>query len=407
MNESRPLEATLSGVALCARRSNPNLRLFEASPTCGRWALRVLVFLICGFGASRSFAAEGTQTYRDALLRALVAKDKALDSDTAENWAETLRLLRTADAIQTVAVTKYEIALAAAELGQTDVAVENYEAGLNLGLPEKASDRARDYIVSHVSQLAQLQIDGPAETQILLRGVVRARLPRSQFINVAPGSVELEALFPDGRHAQQTLLLTAGRISKIVVTADDSESTTAISKGATEMANKPMSAADSDRPHTIPWLVAPAASNNRSLPNATTAAHRRSPVPSSPGWALVASGTTAAILSAAFIPITYARLSTSRDALRNACAVQTGGSDGCDHSKRGRRDEAQSASNSIATWKMARTVSWAGLFAGLAVTLGGSTLLVSSKHPAVPALTSVLISAGTQQVQISYATPLW
>jgi hypothetical protein len=337
----------------------------------------------------------------------LAAKDNALDSDTAENWAETLRLLRVADAIQAASVTKYEIGLAAAHLGQADVAVENYEAGLHLGLPEKASERARDFIVSHVSQLAQLQVDGPSETRILLRGVVRAQLPLSRFIYVTPGTVELEAFFPDERRVRQTLQLTAGRVSKVVVTRDDAESSTAIDQGATDTTNNPVSTAGSHYLRAIPLGATPAASINPSLSNAVTAAPGRDPVLHRPGWALVASGATAAIFSAAFIPLTYSRLSASRNALRNACDVQTGGSDGCDHSKLGRRDEAQSASNSIATWKAARTVSWAGLFAGLAVTLGGSALLMSSQHTAAPTLTSVLISAGPQQVQISCATPLW
>jgi len=402
MNESPPLEAMLLGVAPRAKRNGRNRGLSSALRAYVRQTLRVLTFLILGFSAAHTFAAEGTQTYLDALLRALAAKDKALDSGTAENWAETLRLLEAADAIETVAITKYEIALAAAQLGQTDVAVENYEAGLNLGLPERVSDRARDYIVNHVSQLAQLQVDGPSGTQILLRGVVRARLPHPLFIWVSPDSVELEALFPDGRHVQQALLLAAGRISKIVVTLDHAGSSMAISEGVTNATSNSVRTDGSDDLRAIPSVAAPAAS----FSNATPVAHERSPVLSSLGWAWVASGATAAILSAAFIPVTYSRLSRSRDVLRNDCDVQTGGSDGCDHSKLGRRDDAQSASNSIATWKAARTVSWAGLFAGLAVTLGGGTLLMNSKHAAVPTLTSVLISAGTQQVQVSYATPL-
>jgi hypothetical protein len=349
---------------------------------------------------SPSSGAEPISPYRIALTEALAAKDRALDSGKVEDWTRTLELLRRADAIQTAAVTKYEIALAASRLGQVDVALENYDAANVLGLPDKASERAQEYIISHLAQVAQLQIEGPAETLILVRGVERGRLPLTRFVYIGPGTVELEAILPDARRVERTLQLTAGQIARTVIEAEEPESAVVNTALALDAAVSKEAERDDAR-------INPATSPPRGRMASTSTPGRRHSDLRHVGWALAASGATMAALSVAFMPIAYSRISSSRDALRNACEVQEGNLDNCAHSKQGRWEEAQSASNAVATWRMARTVSWVGLVTGLAVTLGGTAVVLRAGPRDERPLATMQLSLNAHELQISYAAEVW
>ena len=67
--------------------------------------------------------AKAQDIYRAALLRAVVAKEQALDSNLTADWVQALLRFRQADAIQATVESKYEIGVAAAQLGYDDVAV--------------------------------------------------------------------------------------------------------------------------------------------------------------------------------------------------------------------------------------------------------------------------------------------
>ena len=317
--------------------------------------------------------------YRDALVLALSAKEKALDSNRAEDWTEALQLLEQADSILATAATKYEIGCAAAQLEQDDIAVENYQMALRLGLPEKASQKARTFIKTHVAQLAQLSIEGPAGTSVFLGGVQRGRLPLSEFIFVKPGLVELEALTLENLSRHEILVLEAGRITTTLLRPDDLDD----SSSAKTLEQHTKTAPEAPAVQPEPVIPATHSIDRENLSqsrwgDAPAASHQHNSSWRSTGWLLMGAGSTVSVLSAVFVPIANKMVSSSRLALRDACNPQFNGPDSCAHSKPGRLQEAQSASDSIATWKMARTVSWVGLGAGLSAAISGAVLVLTA-----------------------------
>jgi hypothetical protein len=369
------------------------------------WLVRMLsiaVVLLIVVAPRRSTGAEHAVAYRAALLEALAAKDRALDSGKAEDWTRALELLRRADAVQSAAVTKYEIAFAAAQLDQVDVALEHYQKAIAAGLPERASDRAQEYIRSNLARVARLQIDGPSGTVINLNGERRGQLPLPTFMYVMPGAISIEAVFPNATRRERDLTLAAGRLSHIVIEPVEAEEVI-VDAGATTQDKDAVA-----RSRNVEQVEGRRSAD--SLIRKSSATHASKAGGSSlrrVGWTLAATGATLAAVSAAFIPIASSKVSSSRDALRNACDVQLNGPDTCAHSQQGRWEEAQSASNSIATWKMARAVSWVGLVTGVAMTLGGSAVILRSRPAGEHPRRAWSFSVNTGQMQVSYGTELW
>lgn len=121
--------------------------------------------------------AKAQDIYRAALLRAVVAKEQALDSNLTADWEQALLRFKQADAIQGTVESKYEIGVVAARLGYDDIAVEAYEIALELGLAGTAQAKARSFVTTHAPRMARLNIRGPDGAQVFVNGVERARLP--------------------------------------------------------------------------------------------------------------------------------------------------------------------------------------------------------------------------------------
>jgi hypothetical protein len=68
--------------------------------------------------------------YEASLVRAVTAKERALDADDSARWEDALREFQAAGAIRETAEANYEIGFAAQHLQRLDLAVEAYEAAL-------------------------------------------------------------------------------------------------------------------------------------------------------------------------------------------------------------------------------------------------------------------------------------
>jgi len=97
----------------------------------------VRIALAVTIGAAAVCAAGGrarADAYDATLTRAIAAKERAMDVNEPARWEEALRLFQEADAIRATREASYELGHAAERLARTDLAVEAYEAALNLGL---------------------------------------------------------------------------------------------------------------------------------------------------------------------------------------------------------------------------------------------------------------------------------
>ncbi len=343
-------------------------------PRCLLW---ITVCLLVLTFADTTFAED---EYRAAMVRAVAAKEKALDSNLPQDWAEALKQLRIADAIRATAESKYEIGVAASKLEQQDIAVENYTAALELGLAAAASAKARSYITEHAPHLAQIQIEGPDGTRILLNGVERAQLPNATALFIVPGSIVLEAITEGKEHTTRNLMLAEGQVE-------------VVSLSANERQQDPLPPPTNEKSETQVPQNSRMSTPSRPSSHLSTSHDVWWTKPRT-GKLLLAAGATLSVLSVSFIAISNHEVSDSRRTLLSLCAVQTGGPDTCAHAKVGQWDNAQSASNSIATWKMVRTTSWVGLVTGVAAMMGGTAVLAHANSSA---------PASTQQAHLTLA----
>jgi len=341
------------------------------------WATAAL-FLPWFMFSSFTFAEDD---YRAAMVRAVAAKEKALHSNLDQDWADALNRLKFADSIRATAATKYEIGFAAARLGQEDLAVETYAIALELGLSGTAGDKARAYVLYHSSKLAFLRVEGSDDTRIFVRGVERARLPHASFIYVRPGSIAIEAITVTNEHIAKILTLTAGQVESVSLNATQlAPSSNLPSTDEVSAIHQPVSRSNSATNTGVEGRSGKVSHQSRS----NYADSNRAPFPQRrTGWLLLSAGTTVSVLSIAYIAISNRKVADSRQALLVNCDLQVNGPDSCAHPKPGRKGDAQSASDSIATWEMARTTSWVGLGAGLLTMIGGAVLL-SVPNPEAP-----------------------
>jgi hypothetical protein len=117
---------------------------------------------------------------------------------------------------------------------------------------------------------------------------------------------------------------------------------------------------------------------------------------------LLSAGASVGVITAVFIPISANRIERRRQALLANCDVQVNGPDSCAHAKPGQQDNAQSASNSIATWKMVRTTAWVGLAAGAAAAATGGSLLIFSNRKPSESPNAAQVSFDTRHLLLFY-----
>jgi len=337
--------------------------------------------------------------YRSAMVRAVAAKEKAIDSNQPEDWAAALNQLRIADSIRVTAETKYEIGVAASRLDQEDIAVEAYSIALELGLSGSARDKARVYVSSHSSGLALLRVEGPDNTRVFVRGVERARLPLARFIFVQPGTIAFEAITESNEHITRILTLSAGQSESVSLNA-----------GQSREESKPP--ADTQPAIHLPVSGTASGPFTPERESSGVVSFQYKPAPETPygssyperqmGWLLLSAGSTLSALSIAFVAISSHKVNGSRQALLDNCAVQVNGPDSCSHAKPGHLDDAQADSDSIATWESARTASWVGLGAGLSAVIAGTTLLSLPKPRATGSAAIPHLSIEPHAFQLSF-----
>ena len=282
-----------------------------------------------------------------------------------------------------------------AQLKLDDFAVEHYEHGLELGLPERAAEKARSFILSHVGQLAQLHLEGPMGTRVFVNGVDRGRLPLANFIYLVPGDARLSFVIDGRSRTGLTIETQAGHVVSMLVgeTSLSAPPAPSISSPATAIVDSGGRVALGETRPSSRNLGTPQQKSEPSVPRRYRLIE----------WAVVASGATLAGLSTAYLPIAAARIASSRQALADACAVQGTSPDNCAHAKWGRQAEGQSASDSIATWKMARSVAWVGLGTGLAAAAFGAGLLTFSHADAAPHRKKVSIEVDPRLLRVTLA----
>ncbi len=270
-----------------------------------------------------------------------------MDSNDPASWEDALLRFQEADDLRATKETKYELGLAAAHLRQDDLAVESYEAAIDLGLEGSALDKARAFLLEHQPTMGRLDVEGPESTVVTV-GQRRRTLPFDRPMVLFPGSYSVRAMV-DGRDVTVTARVEAG--GKAVVDL-----------AAAPRHEKPAEAA-------IELRGEHAAGGNRAPAKPTERDH-------SLAWALVGSGAGLALVGGGTVLGTTWALGSRRDELADLCAVSSD-EDSCAYAHPGRQTEAQSKVDSIATMKAVRTGGWVGLGVGAGLAAIGGVLLLS------------------------------
>jgi hypothetical protein len=278
-----------------------------------------------------------------ALIRAVAAKERALELDDPLHWDEALRRFREADALGSTYETQYEIGNAAAQLEQRDVAVQAFERAIALGVKGRALQRAAAYVEANAAALSRLLVRGPAGARVFIAGEPRGRLPLETALVVYAGKLTVSLRLEDTRELSQTYDARTDQVHELMFRAPPP---------ASGFSGRSVDAVAAPRATTLP-LVA------------------------------LSAGAATALAGAILLPLSSAQLSKRREALASACDVQ-GQQDGCDHAKLGRQNEAQANANSIATWKFARGVGWSALGGGLVASGVGLWLMSRSSKTSEP-----------------------
>lgn len=281
--------------------------------------------------------------YDAALVRAVVAKERALDSNEPANWEDALRRFEEAGRIRETKETNYELATAAARLRQDDLAVEAYEAAIELGLDGTALEKARMFLNEHRPKMGRLAIQGRTGTQIWVGRRLRATLPLSRPLVLFRGTQSIRSEF-EGRDVSHRVEIEAGVVATLVLS---------ISSAAPRSTSSPLR----QRPKAAPLPASP--------PDPVVPVALREPS-DAVAWGGVGAGAGLAVLGGALVLGSTVALNARRDELRQVCAVPDGADD-CAYARPGQQQEAQSKVNSIATTKAIRTGGWIGLGVGSAL----------------------------------------
>jgi hypothetical protein len=343
-------------------------------------SIALVTALVAGPGATRPARADA---YDAMLIRAIAAKERALDLSEPGRWEEALSLFQSLDGIRSTRESKYEIGFAAERLRRQDLAVEAYEAALELGLTGSARGKAETFITGHATSMARLKLQGPANVRVRIAGIERGRLPLARPIVVFPGRADLELHYPDGRTTTRSVTLAAGQVGAVDLESPGAGEGAGVA-GAGGGAAAASAARDAEaHPAEVPTgadLIPPAAPTEPRAP-ADAAAPGGPPVA---GWVLLGAGAVVATAGAVMLPVTSNRLDAERAELDVACRTLIG-TDDCAFVEpgEGMREKAQRHVDAIVTWKALRIVSWVSLGVGL-VTAGAGGLMVLSGGSSAP-----------------------
>lgn len=257
-----------------------------------------------------------------AMSRALVAKEKALDSNDPADWEAALRLFEQADILRPTSVSKYELGLAAARLKEDDLAVESYEAAIELGLDGSARDKAIAFTAAHSASLGRLTIEGPKGTQVIVSGRSRGRLPRKPLV-LFTGAARITLIDPSGTRADHDV--------EVGVT------------NTLDVRPKEVKVESPPPPPPTPHLI--------------------DTKPARPGMPLILGGSAVAAVSLGFLITSAVVVSRRRDSLDTTCVQRVG--DECEATTANLHDAARSDRDAIQTWKTIEVASAVGLGVGV------------------------------------------
>jgi hypothetical protein len=316
-------------------------------------------------------AAAGTaraDAYDATLTRAIAAKERAMDVNEPARWEEALRLFQEANAIRATREASYELGHAAERLARTDLAVEAYEAALNLGLTGQPRGKAEAFVGAHAAALARLQIKGASDGRVRTGGIDRGRLPLRRPLVLFPGETVIEIADARGRATPHRLKLTAGQLEVLDLSAPSPADAAATITPSPHPPPPAPPAAPPAEPHVL--LPGPAPPPAPLPPPAPAAADQPTA-----GWWLLGAGIAFAAGGAVMVAVSQSRIDAERADLRASCDVLSG-TDACTNAEQGMEQQAQSDVDAIATWKVVRIGAWVGLGAGVAAAGAGIWTLV-------------------------------
>jgi hypothetical protein len=325
---------------------------------------------------ARARAAEA-DAYDAALTRAIAAKERALDVNEPQRWEEALRLFEEAGALKQTRECAYEIGFAADRLHRTDLAVESYEAAIELGLGGAPRARAQAYVSANAAGLARVDVRGPPGTRIRVGGIERGKLPLRRPLVLFPAVAELELSFAAGETATYAVHLRAGKTEVVEVPPPAAAAAAAPAPALSGLGPRASDLGEEAR-GPKPDVRSPEA-RSPEAPGLNWADRGPAPPPpaavSARGWWLAGAGAAIAVAAAVLVPVSGSRVDSSRTALAGEC-VDLVVNDQC-LAKPGHREQAQSYADDIATWKNVRTGAWVGVGVGLAAVVAGAVLRLS------------------------------
>ncbi len=293
-----------------------------------------------------------------ALTRAVAAKELAMDHPEPTQWQAAFERFLEADGIGPSAETKYELGFIAVQLRQEDLAVEYYEASLDLGLTGPAREKAQRYVEEHGASMARLLVRGPGGGRVRIRGIERGRLPLLRPLVVFAGNAQVEVKTPSRTAtASRTISLLAGRITEVDWDADD------LARVVPTPSESPAPLQSVPPPRrVVPGAaVAPLALES---PAAETTADKGSGGRTAGRW-LLGSGIGVLLSSGMMVAVSMTKLSQRRRQLHEACEQPLPGSvDGCQNAQPGRYYEALGLADDIARWRTVQSFAWIGVGVG-------------------------------------------
>ncbi len=305
-----------------------------------------------------------------ALARAIAAKERALDTNDPASWEDALLRFEEADRLRATKETKYELGLAAAQLRQDDLAVESYEAAIDLGLDGGALEKAHAFLSDHQAAMGRLEVRGP-EHAVVLVGQRRRTLPFDRPMVLFPGPHSVRA-WVEGREVTLAVRVDAG--SKVL-----------LDLAAALAEERPTEADAAPRPDRR----APGGANGQ-------------PTDHNLAWALIGSGAGLAVVGGGTVLGTTWALGSRRDELADLCAASSD-EDTCAYAHPGKRAEAQSKVDSIATMKAVRTGGWVGLGVGVGLAAIGGVLLLDGSGDGGGVSVAVVPVPGAMSVRLTGA----
>lgn len=325
------------------------------------------------------------------LVAAVAAKEKALDSGRMQDWERTLELFRQSHAENATAATAYEMGIAATHLEREDIAFEAYEEAVGLGLRGDTLLKAQRFIVDHVARLSRLYLTCPEGSRVFIRGIARGRTPLGRPLVVLPGAADIECRTTDNELLRGNVVLREGRQH---VASLDRPSLP--ERAAPRRERLLFEQRDATATHPS------AAGHGQAQPKGVIVEASRTTSTRRTAWTLVGAGSSLAVLGTVYAVIASSQMAEGVSALAGACAEQVDGPDSCKHAKPGQQAAAQSHSDSIATWRTARSVSYASAGLGLAAILGGVAMFVGATQTTSVATSMPEIQLTPQQFSLHF-----